>query len=248
MRCMPLIYVTGDCEGVFDKIVNHCDRFQTSKSNDVMIILGDHGLNYFGEKESRQMKKMVSKLPLTFVLVRGNHDRRPSPTFHYERNIDNEMMQGSFYTEEEFPNLLHVIDGRTYRFDGKLCFAMGGAFSVDGRYRRMMYDAGNHNKLWFSDEQLSAGELDRCHQTLREIKSTIEEPLTILAHTCPLRFIPTEKFLPGVDQSKVDKTMERRFDRMFSLLGEQDRWLCGHFHTDKVDGPVRFLHQDIITL
>lgn len=245
-----MIYVTGDCDGKsrFDKIFEFCDRVETNRDEDVMIILGDHTLNYYGEKESRRIKRMVSSLPLTFVLIHGNHDRRPSPAFHYERAVDTEHIGGVFYTEEEFPTLLHAIDGNTYRFDEHRCFVMGGAFSVDGEYRRKRYLMGEHSALWFEDEQLSSEELDRCYHTLNTIKSESDSPLTILTHTCPFRFMPTEAFLTGIDQSKVDKTMEHSFDEMFNLLGKDDRWLCGHYHIDKPDGQIRFLYNDIIAL
>lgn len=243
-----MIYVTGDTHGDFTRVINFCEKHATSRCDDVMIILGDHGANYYGEKESRRFKRLLSTLPLTFVLIRGNHDRRPSPKFHTERPIDTGHIGGVFYVEEEFPSLLHAIDGNTYRFGDKRCFVMGGAFSVDGGYRRAMTKMGQKGYLWFEDEQLSEEELNQCEHTLSQIKAEASEPLTILAHTCPQRFTPVEAFMPGLDQDQIDRTMEIRFDRMFDLLTEGDRWMCGHWHIDKTDGPIRFMMNDIIEL
>ena len=39
-------YITGDTHGDFSRFPPFCERFQTDR-NDIMIILGDAGLNYF---------------------------------------------------------------------------------------------------------------------------------------------------------------------------------------------------------
>ena len=44
-----MIYITGDTHGDFSRIERFCDRFHPSK-DDVMIILGDAGFNYYGGK------------------------------------------------------------------------------------------------------------------------------------------------------------------------------------------------------
>lgn len=42
-----MIYVTGDTHGDFDRIAHFCARMNT-KPSDIMIILGDAGINFFG--------------------------------------------------------------------------------------------------------------------------------------------------------------------------------------------------------
>lgn len=242
-----MVFATGDTHGEFDRIAEFCDRFEASK-NDTMVILGDHGLNYFGEKKSRRFKSLVSRLPLTFVLLRGNHDRRVTMETHHLQAVSTHEVSGVFMVEDEFPDLLHLVDGNSYRLGDSLCFAMGGAFSVDGNRRRAMYKLGYHDHLWFPDEQLSVDELMQCHHTLSVLKAEAAKPVTILAHTCPQRFCPQEAFLSGINQFEVDRTMEQHFDSMFDLLSPEDRWLCGHWHIDKTDGSVRFLQNDIVQL
>lgn len=242
-----MVFATGDTHGEFDRIAAFCDRFHTSK-NDTMIILGDHGLNYYGENKSKRFKRLVSSLPIRFVLLRGNHDRRVTSQTHHLRSVIDDEVGGMFMVEDEFPDLLHMVDGNTYRFGNKVYFAMGGAFSVDGSRRRAMYKLGYHDHLWFPDEQLSEEELIQCYHTLSVLKAEASGPITVLAHTCPYRFIPREAFIPGVSQFEVDNTMEQRFDSMFDLLSQDDKWMCGHWHIDKVDGQVRFLQNDIIQL
>ena len=42
-----VIYVTGDTHGDFDRIAHFCARMKT-KPSDIMIILGDAGINFYG--------------------------------------------------------------------------------------------------------------------------------------------------------------------------------------------------------
>jgi len=45
-----LIYLTGDPHGNFGRIEEFCVRFKTTR-DDIMIILGDAGINYYGRFE-----------------------------------------------------------------------------------------------------------------------------------------------------------------------------------------------------
>lgn len=42
-----MIYITGDTHGDFRNVARFCKKMQTSKK-DVLIILGDAGINYYG--------------------------------------------------------------------------------------------------------------------------------------------------------------------------------------------------------
>ena len=69
----------------------------------------------------------------------------------------------------------------------------------------------------------------------------------VLSHTCPLRYEPTEVFLPMIDQSSVDKSTEQWLDTIESRL-HYERWYCGHYHTDKEIDKIRFMFQDYALL
>lgn len=76
---------------------------------------------------------------------------------------------------------------------------MGGAYSI-GKMVWLMYGYG-----WWTDEQ-----------PFDEIKRYVENRLdklgwkvdAVLIHTTPLKYGPVKVFMTGVDQSKVDKTVE----------------------------------------
>ena len=85
---MNEIFITGDCHGDFSRFINFCNVFNNNDLNDltqlskkdVMICLGDMGLNYYLNKKDIKNKEMLQSLPLTFIIVQGNHEK-------YAKNI-----------------------------------------------------------------------------------------------------------------------------------------------------------------
>ena len=237
---MSRVYITGDKHGDYSS-VNRFISFAQPTKDDVLIVLGDNGVNYYGEKKDRRLKKRLSKLPITFFMIRGNHDMRPPLRLYKRKHIKLNRIEGDFLVEDEFPNILFAIDGERYRIDNEDVLVIGGAYSVDKFYRLEMYELGYHQYRWFPDEQLTADERSVIYHSV-----CAKPPNVILAHTCPLRKQPTEKFLSYVDQGSVDRTMEEWLDEVYSMCPRTD-WYCGHWHTDKVDGNVVFLYEGIKT-
>ena len=62
----------------------------------------------------------------------------------------------------------------------------------------------------------------------------------ILSHTCPLKYEPLEMFLPGIDQSRVDRSTEQWLDSIEEALAYH-AWLCGHWHINKRTHRMHFL-------
>lgn len=98
--------------------------------------------------------------------------------------------------------------------------------------------------LWFPDEQLTEAEKEHVEQVLDRRHWCID---TVLSHTCPAAFVPQEALLPSINQSTVDTSMEDWLQRIEQRLRYR-RWYCGHFHIEKQEGRLRFLHKDIVPL
>mgnify|MGYP004490313865 FL=1 len=62
----------------------------------------------------------------------------------------------------------------------------------------------------------------------------------VLSHTCPLKYEPTEAFMKGIDQSNVDKSMEKFLNRVEEFIN-YDKWYCGHYHTEKQIDKLEFM-------
>ena len=202
------IYLTGDTHGRFERIISFCERQQVQPES-TFIILGDVGLNYYGDRRDRRGKDALAQIPITFFCIHGNHEMRPSEELGYQVK---EYHGGKVWVQAEYPNLVFAIDGEIYDFFGHSCIVIGGAYSVDKYYRL----ARGYN--WFEDEQPSD-----------EIKAKVERMLSerdwkidvVLTHTCPLRYEPTEVFLSMIDQSSVDKSifLHSQSLELFHLVG-----------------------------
>ena len=112
---MGKIYITGDCHGAFKKIEIFCRQYKTT-CEDVMIILGDAGINFCLSKWDKRNKSLLTNLELTFLCIHGNHEARPESLDTYKEKMWN---GGSVYFEEEYPNILFAKDGEIYELNGK---------------------------------------------------------------------------------------------------------------------------------
>jgi len=63
-----MIYITGDTHGDFRNVERFCKKMQTSK-DDVLIILGDAGTNYYGSEQDKRKKKYLESLPITIFAI-----------------------------------------------------------------------------------------------------------------------------------------------------------------------------------
>lgn len=226
-----MIYITGDTHRDFERIESFCRRMGTSK-DDIMIILGDAGINYFPGKADDNLKLILSRLPITFFCIHGNHERRPESLPGYQLV---EYKGGHVYAEPEFPSLLFARDGDIFDLNGKRTLVIGGAYSVDKAYRII------HNLGWFPDEQPDEVIKKRTEDNLNRAGWCVD---TVLSHTTPYKYRPIEVFLSGLDQKSVDDSTERWLDKIEDYLS-YDRWFCGHFHTEKKVDKIRIMFEDI---
>lgn len=207
--------------------------YETTKK-DLLIILGDCGINYFGGSRDTELKESICANEITLFCLRGNHEMRPSDV---QGMVEIDYCGARAYVEYEYPNIIYAKDGEIYNINGKRFLTIGGAYSVDKWYRL------GTGRQWFANEQLSKEERA---QILEKI--TGQEVDFILTHTCPLQFQPTELFLQGIDESSIDKEMEIWLTEVEEKVW-YGNWLFGHYHADKQIRPgVQMLYNNIIEL
>jgi 3-oxoacid CoA-transferase subunit A len=226
-----MYYITGDKHGDFRRAVALCYTV-SSTIDDVLIVLGDAGINYFGDENDKKLKRMLAQLPITFFCLHGNHELRPE-TIGYD---ETEWNNGTVFLEPEFPNLLFAKDGEIYNLEGRNCIAIGGAYSVDKPYRL----ANGYG--WWPDEQPSLEIKRRVESRLEAERWKID---VVLSHTCPMKYMPYEAFIPGIAQEDVDTSTETWLDYIEDKL-EYKIWYCGHYHLYKVIDKMRFLFDDFL--
>ena len=228
-----MIYYTGDIHGEVLHIRDMVTKCEIT-DQDVIVILGDVGMNYYGNNHGDQhRKKKLNKLGIPILCIHGNHEMRPEtiPTYHEDK-----WKGGTVYMEDAYPNLLFAKDGEVYDLDGQSTLVIGGAYSVDKWYRLRM------DMNWFADEQPSDEIKSRVMQKLENLNRKVD---VVLSHTCPERYIPVEAFLSGIDQSTVDNSTEEWLGQVEAQL-EYGAWLCGHWHINKRIDKLQFLYHDVI--
>jgi hypothetical protein len=232
IEVLTVFFITGDKHGDFRKVNKFCNYRALSPQHDTLIVLGDAGLNYFGDMRDNQLKNEVSKLPITLLCLHGNHEMRPESIASYAEKYWN---SGIVYAESAYPSILFAKDGEIYELDGIKAITIGGAYSVDKFYRL------ERGYRWFEDEQPSDEIKKRVEHKLESVCWNID---TVLSHTCPLKYEPTEVFLKGIDQSTIDKSTEIWLDSIENKLA-YNRWFCGHYHAEKHIEKLHFLYQSI---
>lgn len=231
------VFLMGDLHGVVNEIYCRCHDLVDdlgAKSGDTIIWLGDVGISYGYINRSilDTMSRMSEEYGFTHVIIRGNHDTR------YVRDMSagvfsayGEMhsirwCNGSAYVLDKYPSIIFLADeGGLYEILGRKTLVIPGAYSVDKHYRLV------YGWPWEPEEQLSESELD----VLIEL-SCISDVDAVLSHTCPYSWEPdlSEFLLDGLDQSKVDASMERALDTIwYNVMPTCKEWWFGHFHGDK---------------
>lgn len=226
-----MIYITGDIHREFTRILFFTYQNETTV-DDIIIILGDAGINFYDKETDDVLKKQLSQEPITFFCIHGNHEKRPQAISTYK---EKHFKGGIVYYEEEYPNLLFAKDGEIYNFNNKKVLVIGGAYSVDKEYRQKLGFG------WWEDEQPSKEIKNRTLEKLKKNKNKVD---IVLSHTCPYKYLPYEVFLPGIDQSTVDQSTERFLDDIESTLNYK-KWYCGHYHIDKEIDKIVFMFNKI---
>lgn len=246
-------YITGDKHRHFKNLIAFCREHQL-RPQDVVIILSDSGLNYYGDKRDDNLKRQLRELEVTFFCLHGNKENRPQniPTYGIQT-----FCGGVVYYEPRFPNLFFAKDGEVYRFGKKDYMVIGGAHSVD--------------KLRCLAEGLPCWEDEMPDDTT---KALVETRLAargnridgFLTHTCPISCLPTEMFIStarAAEDAKAAKARKKRrkepvrypldIDRsteewLETLMRRTDfdTWYCGHYHVGKTLGKIRMLHREIL--
>lgn len=237
------VLIKGDCHSDFTWMSNGClDKYNPEET--AIIILGDHGLNFYMNSKDTRKKKEVNQRGYRIYCVSGNHEKRISDVEGARVTYDPDV-HGDVYIEDEFPNIHYFKMWGIYHILNYAVAVIGGAYSVDKWYRLaregLMEETNDPKRtFWWSNEQLSQEEM---HSAAQELY--LREFDFILSHTCPLSYQPMDLFLRAVDQSKVDNSMEKFLEQVKDNT-KWGIWCFGHYHDDRIERPhVEMYYHDI---
>lgn len=182
-----MIYITGDKHTDFKEVLYFCYVNKTTL-DDILIVLGDTGINYHANEKDNELKRNLKEYyPITFFCIHGNHEERPEKIDSYKTK---RFHNGIVYYEEEYPNILFAKDGEVYDFNNHKVLVIGGAYSVDKYFRLVR----GYN--WYESEQPN----DKTKSKVRKVLNNLDNKIDIiLSHTCPYKYLPREMFLDGID-------------------------------------------------
>lgn len=224
---MNRIFVLADIHGDWRRIRDLNIRIiKKLDETDTIVLLGDTGANYFFNRRDKEFKEKLGQFKCTYFLIRGNHESRVS---HLALDSDDWETQiffgGPVWVEKDYPYLKYAKDyPMRYNINGYNTLVIPGAYSVDKDYRLKM------GYTWFKDEQLTEEEMEHGREIAKHHNFSFD---LVLSHTCPIIYEPTDLFLSFIDQSKVDKTMERYLGELEHAL-DYRLWCWGHYHKYRV--------------
>lgn len=189
------------------------------KEDDLVICLGDVGINYGQETNRTGERKAFAKFPFQFLFVYGNHEQRPEELDNYQRTEIERLTKenyhvndcGVVYMDPAYPNQWFAIDGAAYIINNSSFLTVGGATSID-RARRKPFQS------WWPTENIRAADITKA------LNHGVTHFSIILSHTCPEVLIPFE--------DKYNNPDEKLLDVLYEQL-TWDYWFCGHWHINK---------------
>lgn len=223
-------FVTGDCHCDLSRFYNaNCD-YNNSESS--VIILGDAGINTGYSQDKYIKEEIKNNFKGTIYCVMGNHELRPTQVHGMKKIWDTEV-SGYVYYQEEYPNIKYFEMAGIYHINQHRVLVLGGAYSVDKKYRLI------HNMFWNPDEQMTDNE--KLEISL-QIKN--QEFDFVLSHTCPISFQPIDLFI-SMDRDDVDNSMEKWLEQIKDEV-KWKIWLFGHYHKDRLERPsVEMFFKDV---
>ena len=117
-----MVYITGDIHGEVRRVTEMIEKHEITPE-DIIVILGDVGMNYYGNKKGdRHRKKKLNSHGVPILCIHGNHEMRPESLITYR---EDQWHGGTVYVEEEFPNLFFAKDGEVYDLEGTKAIVIG---------------------------------------------------------------------------------------------------------------------------
>ena len=183
--------------------------------NDLLLILGDVGLNFANTAENKAFTKKFLSIDKNVAFIEGNHEN-----FGYINSFPLEYWNGG-KVHRLTDRIVHLTRGSIYEIDGYKFFTFGGCKSS-----QKWKDLG----LWFDGEEATEEELNFAIVNLKANNNAVDYVLT---HKYESDEIPQNQSQPLLALCKyIDKNVLYK------------KWLSGHWHREYSSGEKRLCVYD----
>lgn len=227
-----MIYVTGDTHGQNDyfKLFVFAKKNKNLTKKDYVIIAGDFGAIWDRRTLQKDLDK-YSKLPWTTLFVDGNHEN-----FNIINSFPIETWNGG-KVHKIREDIIHLTRGQVFEIEGKKIFTMGGATSIDKKWRVPGIS-------WWKEELPTYVDMNEAEENLNKHKRKVDY---IITHSCSEKILYR---LPLYDRpEKRRPCIDNNFLTEFETTVKFKQWFFGHYHLDfKISSSHRALYQDVVCL
>lgn len=247
-----MIYITGDTHGDFSRF--SAWRFPEQKTmtkDDCVMICGDFGAVWGGDKYQEKTLDDLSQLPFTILFADGNHenydllDAYPVETWHGGQ------------VQKIRPNVIHLMRGQIFEIDGKSFFVMGGAACHDlwngvldmadpdfeVKYREL-YSNKKFFRIkglsWWEQELPTDSELDLAWNNLCARGKKVDYVISHCAPTSVQEQIAAKTNNSTYKPDRLTQFHQRVYDEC-----SFDMWFCGHYHNPMKVGKIQVLYKSL---
>lgn len=208
-----MVYITGDTHGDISRF--SAPELKKLAKGDTLIICGDFGFIWSGEKKEQKILKKLSHKKYNICFIDGTHEN-----FKLLNGYEvSEWNGGKVHKIEK--NIYHLMRGQIFEIDGVSVFAMGGGESPDIDIR---FDTEN----WSRDEIPRRDELIEGADNLQKRDCKVD---VIVTHEPPSKL---KSFLKMKDSGReVRITAVNAYLEELNNSCEFTKWFFGSLHTDK---------------
>lgn len=200
-------------------VVNHA----VEHGAEYIFQVGDFGLwpGIEGMKYLDNLNAALQESNRFVVWTDGNHEDHDQ----LERIVkyNPRTKHGLVYTRS---NILYAPRGHAWTWGGKRFMAIGGAVSIDKKYR-LSYEQSNGKKIWWPGEQLTEAQANGIIADVNARRQRGRQGVDYLfTHDCSDRTPFRERLKPDPES----QTHRQRLDRVLRAVQPRFHW-HGHMHT-----------------
>ncbi len=202
----------GSLERLYDR------NFRRLKSGDVLIICGDFGYIYSGDKTEKQVIDFLATRRFVTAFIDGTHDN-----MHTINRCRETYWHGGMVHRIK-GNLIHLCRGQIFEIDGNSYFTFGGGESTD---KDMRLEQGN----WWREEEPTPLEMAEGAKRLDEAGLKVDY---IITHEPP-SLVKSSMLLKNGSRDRVNK-----LNGYFEEIGrscDYRHWYFGSLHEDRIITP-----------